>query len=109
LKLLLDNNVPVYLLDVLGRQDSSTAFREGWHQLANGKLLTAAQAGGFQLLVTLDGGFEHQQNMDGRVISVAVLRPSDQSKAAMVEVAERLVSRLPDFPQGTVVVVGKDP
>lgn len=90
MKILLDNNVPAYLAGVFAHHDVASAFQMGWHDLANGRLLEAAEAGGFRLLVTLDRGFLHQQNLQGRDLAVAVLRPRDQTREAMTDVANLL-------------------
>lgn len=107
MKILFDNNVPTYLLSGLHGHDITTAFREGWHELANGKLLLAAEQAGFSLLVTLDGGFRHQQNLKGRRISVALLEPVDQSRESMLAVFADLLEKLDDIPEGTILVFSK--
>ncbi|CAN5378732.1 hypothetical protein BH11ARM2_BH11ARM2_03070 [soil metagenome] len=76
MKLLLDNNVPTFLRTLLAPHTVSTAAREGWAALANGKLLSVAEASGFDLLVTLDKGFQHQQNMSRRTIAIVIIGSS---------------------------------
>ena len=41
--------------------------------LKNGELLAAAESAGFDVLVTVDGGFQYEQNLRGRKIAVIVL------------------------------------
>jgi len=41
--------------------------------LSNGNLLNAAEAAGFEILVTTDKNFIHQQNLQGRKIAIVVL------------------------------------
>jgi hypothetical protein len=41
--------------------------------LSNGNLLNAAEAAGFEVLVTTDKNFIHQQNLQGRKIATVVL------------------------------------
>lgn len=45
----------------------------GWDRLANGKLLHAAEAEGFELLLTTDKKMRSQQNFKGRKIALVVL------------------------------------
>ena len=45
----------------------------GWDRLTNGELLTEAEAAGFDLLLTTDKNFGHQQNLTGRRIAIVVL------------------------------------
>ena len=101
MKVLFDNNVPLYLLDTF--PGASTAYREGWHELTNGRLLEVAQRAGFALLITLDRGFETQQSLVGKSISVAILKPNDQSRDAFIKVAQALAARLDGIGQGVVI------
>jgi hypothetical protein len=45
----------------------------GWDKLGNGDLLTAAEAAGFDVLVTADKNIRYQQNLEGRRIALVVL------------------------------------
>lgn len=55
----------------------ATAFEHGWQMLQNGELLTAAEAAGFEALITTDKNIRHQQNPDGRRIAILVLPTTD--------------------------------
>ena len=46
---------------------------QGWDELSNGELLTAAEAAGFEVLVTTDKNIRYQQNLTGRKIAIVVL------------------------------------
>jgi hypothetical protein len=48
----------------------------GWDRLTNGDLLRAAEAAGFEILVTTDRNIRHQQNLSKRVIAVVALGKS---------------------------------
>ena len=50
-----------------------TAFERGWSTLENGALVEAAEASGFELLVTTDKNVRYQQNLAGRRIAIVVL------------------------------------
>jgi predicted nuclease of predicted toxin-antitoxin system len=41
--------------------------------LKNGRLLEAAEAAGFDVLITVDQNIPDQQNLDGRVIAIVIL------------------------------------
>jgi len=45
----------------------------GWHQLANGHLIAAAEDGGFDVLITADQSIRYQQNLAGRRLALIVL------------------------------------
>ena len=73
MKVLFDNNVPAPLRHVLVGHEVRTARQEGWQELENGKLLRAAEAGGFDLLVTGDKNIPPQQNLSGLKLAMIVL------------------------------------
>jgi hypothetical protein len=45
----------------------------GWDGLVNGALISAAEAAGFDVLVTADRNIRHQQNLSGRRLALVVL------------------------------------
>ena len=49
------------------------AIRRGWDRLVNGDLMAAAEAAGFELLLTTDKNIRDQQNLTGRKIAFVVL------------------------------------
>jgi hypothetical protein len=50
-----------------------TAYEMGWSALENGKLLAAAQAAGFDAMITSDANIRHQQNLTGLRLALIVL------------------------------------
>jgi hypothetical protein len=49
------------------------AIDRGWERLANGDLLAAAEAEGFEVLLTTDKNIRYQQNLKDRKIAFVVL------------------------------------
>jgi len=72
-KVLFDQGTPVPLRQALTRHVIATAFEQGLRQLANGDLLAAAEAAGFDLIVTTDQNLRYQQNLSGRRLAILVL------------------------------------
>ena len=73
MRILLDECMPELLRrDIAGHQ-VSTVSEMGWAGTKNGRLLDAAEAAGFDILLTVDRNIEHQQNLRGRSISLVVL------------------------------------
>ena len=71
---LFDNGTPRTLARFLIERHSVTEARaRGWHELENGKLLSVAEAAGFEVLVTTDKNLRYQQNLTGRKIAIVVL------------------------------------
>lgn len=71
---LFDNGTPRnlarYLID---RHTVTEARARGWEELENGELLTAAEAAGFDVILTTDRNLRYQQNLAGRKIAVVAL------------------------------------
>jgi hypothetical protein len=71
--LLFDQATPVPMVPYLKGHEIRTAAQQGWNQLRNGELLSAAEKAGFDLLLTTDRNMPYQQNLEGRRIAVMVL------------------------------------
>ncbi len=70
--ILFDHSTPAPLRYALKGHVVVEAIERGWNRLSNGALLDAAEAAGFDLLVTADKNLHYQQNLTGRKISIVV-------------------------------------
>jgi hypothetical protein len=73
MRILFDQATPVPLRAFLEHHEVRTASQQGWDTLKNGDLLTAAEAAGFDLLLTTDKNLRYQQNLAGRHIAVVII------------------------------------
>jgi len=73
LKVLLDQNAPRGLRQVLTGHDVRTALQMGWDELENGDLIEAAERDGFDVMVTADQNIKYQQRLSHRRIALIVL------------------------------------
>lgn len=73
MRILFDQGTPVAIAGFLREYTVRTALEEGWDRLANGDLLQAAEADGFDLVLTTDTNMAYQQNLKGRKIAIVVL------------------------------------
>ena len=74
MRVLFDKNVPVGVRRFLAQYTVSTIVEMGWpERLENGELLRAAEASGFDVMVTSDQNIPYQQNLKGRKLSMIVL------------------------------------
>ena len=73
MQILFDQNTPVPLRCSLRNFTVETTAERGWDSLTNGELLDAAEAEGFDIRLTADKGFQHQQNLRNRRIAVVIL------------------------------------
>ncbi len=71
--ILFDNGTPAPLLRFLEGHIVTKAKARGWDRTSNGELLAAAEAAGFDLLLTTDKNICYQQNLTGRKIAIVVL------------------------------------
>ena len=72
MRVLLDECVSEGLRNYLAGHECQTARYAGFAGLENGQLLSAAQAARFDVLLTVDRGFEYQQNLGDRQIAVII-------------------------------------
>jgi predicted nuclease of predicted toxin-antitoxin system len=73
MRVLFDQGTPVPLAQFLVGHTVSTCAREGWSRYQNSDLLDAAEAAGFDVLVTTDKNLRYQQNLTERKIAIIVL------------------------------------
>lgn len=73
LRILLDENIPAPLRSLIAAHQSTPACDMGWAGVSNGDLIAAAEADGFDVLITADGNIRYQQNLTGRRIALIVL------------------------------------
>src|SRR5271155_4527611 len=73
MRVLFDQATPVPIRRYLQGYDVRTAAQQGWDTLKNGELLAAAEADGFDVLLTTDKNMPFQQSLAGRRIAVVVL------------------------------------
>ena len=70
---LFDQGTPVGIRYSLHEHTVKTANEQGWSTLLNGELLRAAEAAGFDVLLTADFSLRFQQNLAGFRIAVVVI------------------------------------
>jgi len=73
MRILFDHGTPAPLRSFLVGHVVRDAKAEGWDTFRNGDLLTAAEAAGFDVLITTDKNIRYQQNLAGRTIAIIVL------------------------------------
>jgi len=98
MRVLLDECVDEGLRKYLPGSEYQTARYAGLTGLENGQLLTAAEAAKFDVLLTVDRGFEYQQNVGRRQIAVMIFC----GKSVLLEDLAQLKSIQP----GKVVRIG---
>ena len=74
MRIVFDKNVPIGVRRFLSKHEVRAFDETKWHpQLANGEILKAAEAAGFDVMVTSDQNIKYQQNLTGRKLALVVL------------------------------------
>ena len=71
--ILFDHGTPLPSIAFLKQHTVKDAKSQGWDTLSNGELLDAAEAAGFDVLLTSDKNIRYQQNLKHRKIAIVVL------------------------------------
>jgi len=69
-RVLFDQGTPAPLRLALAAHLVETAYELGWATLKNGELISAAEAAGFEVLLTTDKNLRYQQNLSARTARV---------------------------------------
>ena len=73
MRILIDECIDERLRLLFSEHDCQTVRYAKLAGLKNGRLLDAAEAAGFEVLITVDQSIPDQQNLSGRQISIVIL------------------------------------
>lgn len=105
MKILLDECLPIGFRHSFPAHDVHSAEWAGFKGMKNGKLLRAAEDGGYDALLTTDQGIPHQQNSADRRISVLVLSAATNTIDDLVPLVPSIEAELAKLQNGCVVFV----
>jgi predicted nuclease of predicted toxin-antitoxin system len=74
MRVLIDECLPRRIQNSLIGHACQTVPLAGFAGKTNGELLTLAEQAGFEVLLTVDKGIQHQQNLIGRKIALLIVR-----------------------------------
>jgi len=103
MRLLIDECVDEHLRLLFRDHDCQTARFAKLAGLKNGRLLDAAEAAGFDVLVTVDQSIPNQQNLVGRKISLVILCGSTNRLHDLELLVPAAISALDSIGPGDVV------
>ena len=106
MRLLLDGNLPRAFGALLAGHRVETIHQRRWSDLDDGPLLRAAEAAGFDALLTMDQSLRFQQNLRGRTLRIVVLRARTNTLVDLVPLAAPVLAVLPAMTPGEVRLVG---
>lgn len=106
MRLLLDECVNEQLRQHFPGHECQTARYAGFAGLENGELLEAAEAAKFDVLLTVDRGFEYQQNLAGRRIALIVFCGKSVLFEDLLPLMSACLDRLKSIRPGEVARIG---
>jgi hypothetical protein len=105
-RLLLDENLDWRLSrDLIGHETDSVPLL-GWGGTKNGALLKRAAESGYDVLITIDGGIFHEQNIKALPLAVIALRARTNRLADTRPLMPEVLRTLESVQVGTLVFVG---
>ena len=99
MKIVLDNCVDIHAKVLFTPHEVLHVLDLGWDSLSNGKLIAAAAAAGFEILLTVDKNIRHHQNLNALPVAVIEL---DVVKNRLEE-----ISKLAVFVPRAIELTGK--
>jgi len=109
MKILLDDCVPQRLRNHLPGHECQSARYAGFGGLENGESLTAAEAAKFDVLLTVDRGFEYDQNLGGRQIAILILSTKSIRLEDLLPHVRNVLVALQSIQPRQIVRVGLEP
>jgi hypothetical protein len=104
--LLLDECVDEALRHHFTEHECQTARYAGFVGLENGELLRAAEAAKFDVFVTVDRGFEYQQNWEHRRIAIVIFCGTSVLLEDLLQLLPDCLTSLKSVQPGEVVKLG---
>jgi len=108
MRVLLDECVSEGLRTYLPGHDCQTARYAGFAGLENGQLLTAAETAKFDVLLTVDRGFEYQQNLEPRKIAVIIFCGMSVLLEDLTPLVPECIAHLESIQSGQIVRIGRE-
>ena len=105
MRLLIDECLPRALKLLLQEHTCRTVQEMGWSGKKNGELLSLAEEE-FDALLTMDQGFEHQQNLSQRRIAILLLVARSNQIEDLAPIVPAALKALGGIGPGQVVRVG---
>jgi predicted nuclease of predicted toxin-antitoxin system len=93
MRLLLDESVPLKLRNYLPGHSVAVVKELGWTGTKNGSLLALA-ARQFDVVITVDKGMQHQQNLHALPVAVVILVAKSNALKALVPLIPKLEAEL---------------
>ena len=105
MRILLDECLPLDLRHSFSGHEAHTVQWAGLKGKKNGDLLSAAEAAGYSVLLTVDQGFPHQHAMEGRAIAIVILRSSTNQLEDLIPLTNAALEAMLKIRPGEVISI----
>ena len=105
MKILLDECLPLDFRHSFPGHDAHTAEWAGLKGKSNGELLRDAELAGYEVLVTVDQGIPHQQNLAGLKVSIILIRSRTNQLEDLLPLVEAILKALEAIAPGQIVTI----
>jgi predicted nuclease of predicted toxin-antitoxin system len=106
MKILLDECLPLDLRHSFPGHHAHSAQWAGLKGKKNGELLRAAEIAGYDVLLTVDQGIPHQQNLAGCKLSIILIRSKTNQIEDLLPFVGAIVNALKEIIPGQIVPIG---
>lgn len=103
MRVLLDENLPFELAELLTLHSSVTSDHRGWKEVKNGQLLRLAEDE-FDVLLTMDRGILFQHNHSGRRLRVGVLVAHNSRISSLKPLVPNALNFIADAESGNAFI-----
>jgi hypothetical protein len=90
MKILIDECIPRKFKRNLSGHDCLTVPEAALAGTENGQLLSLADERGFEVFLTIDRGFEYEQNLSSRSIAVMIVRAKSNRMSDLLRTSQRV-------------------
>jgi predicted nuclease of predicted toxin-antitoxin system len=106
MKILLDECLPLDFRHSFPGHDAHSAEWAGLKSKKNGELLRDAELAGYEVLLTVDQGIPHQQNLAGRKLSIISIRSRTNQLEDLLPFVDAILNALETMAPGQIVPIG---
>ena len=105
MRILLDECLPLDFRHSFPGHDAHTAEWAGLKGKKNGELLRDAELAGYEVLLTVDQGIPHQQNLAGLKLSIILIRSRTNQLEDLLPLVEAILKALESIASGQIVPI----